>query len=169
MSFSSLIQLTERLYLALAAIKGNNIMPYTRITIHAMRSTKNREKIITKELKPILLKHIKENAEEKNILLDSINCIQDYIHILFFLHPNQKLSEVLQLVKGESSFWVNTNKLIKTKFEWQDEYIAVSVSESVIERVRKYIANQEEHHRRKSFMDEYNQFIDKYGFKNNSG
>jgi REP element-mobilizing transposase RayT len=144
-------------------------MPYTRIAIHAMWSTKYRKKIITQELKPILLSHIKENAKEKNILLDTINCVQDHIHILFFLLPNQKLSDVLQLIKGESSFWVNRNKLIKTKFEWQDEYIALSVSESVVPKVRNYIVNQEEHHRKKKFMDEYNQFIDKYGFKNNSG
>ena len=144
-------------------------MPYTRIAIHAMWSTKNRAKIITKELKPILLDHIKKNAKDKNILLDTINCVQDHIHILFFLLPDQKLSDVLRLVKGESSFWVNRKKLKTTKFEWQDEYIAVSVSESVINRVRKYIKNQEEHHKKKSFMDEYNEFLDKIGFKPNSG
>ena len=110
-------------------------MPYTRIAIHAMWSTKNRDKIITKELKPVLLEHIRENAKKKNILLDTINCVQDHIHILFFLMPSQKLSDVLQLIKGESSFWVNRQKLKSTKFEWQDEYIAISVSQSVIEKV----------------------------------
>ena len=144
-------------------------MPYTRIAIHAMWSTKNRERTITKELKPLLLNHIKENAENKNILLDTINCVQDHIHILFFLLPNQKLADVIRLIKGESSFWVNKNKLKNTRFQWQEEYIAISVSNSVIPTVRKYIANQEEHHRRNNFMDEYNEFIDKYGLKDNSG
>ena len=144
-------------------------MPYTRIAIHIMWSTKKREKLITKELKPELLNHIKVNAKKKSIFLDTANCVSDHIHILIFLHPNQKLSDILQLIKGESSHWVNNKRLTKIKFEWQDEYIAVSVSKSAIERVRKYIMNQEEHHRKKSFMDEYNDFIDKFGFKNNSG
>ncbi len=142
-------------------------MPYTRIAVHIMWSTKNRAKLIPKELKPKLLNHIKENSKKKNIYLDTINCVPDHIHVLIFLHPNQKLSDILQLIKGESSFWVNKNGLTKTKFEWQDEYIGVSVSESVLERVREYIKNQEEHHQKKSFMEEYQSFIDKYGFKSN--
>jgi REP element-mobilizing transposase RayT len=64
------------------------------------------------------------------------------------------LSDVIRLIKGESSFWVNSTKLSKFKFEWQDEYIAVSVSDSIIEKVRNYIRNQEEHHKI-NFMDEY--------------
>lgn len=66
------------------------------------------------------------------------------------------------LLKGESSYWVNRNKLTKTKFEWQDEYIAVSVSESNADKVRRYIQNQEEHHRKKSFSEEYDDFMKKY-------
>jgi len=62
------------------------------------------------------------------------------------------------LIKGESSFWVNKQKLIDQKFEWQDEYIGLSVSESAVGNVRRYIANQEEHHRKKTFIQEYNEF-----------
>jgi REP element-mobilizing transposase RayT len=68
------------------------------------------------------------------------------------------------LIKGESSFWVNKQKLIDQKFEWQDEYIGLSVSESAIDNVRRYIANQEEHHRKKTFMQEYNEFLKAHGF-----
>jgi len=71
----------------------------------------------------------------------------------------------MQLVKGESSYWINKNGLTEAKFEWQDEYFAVSVSESAINKVRDYIKNQEEHHKRKTFQDEYDEFIVKYGFK----
>jgi len=71
----------------------------------------------------------------------------------------------MQLIKGESSFWINKNQLTKEKFSWQDEYFAVSVSESMIESVRNYIKNQEIHHKKKSFADEYQEFIDKYNFK----
>ncbi len=129
-----------------------------------MWSTKNRVNLIDKALKPELLRHIKENSITKKIHIDFHNCVSDHIHILINLHPDQKLSEVIQLIKGESSCWVNKHKLIKTKFEWQDEYIAVSVSESIVNRVREYIKNQEEHHKKLTFMDEYNEFIKKYGF-----
>ena len=71
----------------------------------------------------------------------------------------------MQLLKGESSFWINKNHLCKTKFEWQDEYFAVSVSESTLESVRKYIANQEEHHRTKSFDGEFEDFLKRAGFQ----
>lgn len=68
------------------------------------------------------------------------------------------------LLKGESSYWINKNKLSPTKFEWQDEYFAVSVSESNLHRVRNYIKNQEVHHCKKSFEFEYNEFISKFNF-----
>jgi putative transposase len=74
------------------------------------------------------------------------------------------LSKIIQLIKGESSFWINRHKLIKYKFEWAVEYYAVSVSESHISKVRQYINNQEEHHRKKSWEEEYKEFILKYGF-----
>jgi len=71
----------------------------------------------------------------------------------------------MQLIKGESSYWINKNQLTPQKFEWQDEYFAVSVSESGLEKVRDYIKNQEEHHRRKSFIEEYKEYIQNYNFK----
>jgi len=145
-------------------------MPYTKILVHAIWSTKNREPYITKDLKLKLLSHIKENSVKKDIYIDFMNCVQDHIHMIINLKPDQKFSDVIQLIKGESTFWVNQNKLIKFKFAWQSDYIAASVSESMLNRVRDYIKNQEEHHKKKTFMDEYTEFIKKYGFKeDNSG
>ena len=71
----------------------------------------------------------------------------------------------MQLIKGESSYWINKQNILKEKFEWQDEYFAVSVSESLVDRVRNYIKNQESHHAHKTWKDEYNEFIEKYGFE----
>ncbi len=71
----------------------------------------------------------------------------------------------MHLMKGESSFWINRQKLMKYKFEWQDEYFAVSVSESQVNAVRSYIQNQEKHHYNKTFQEEYDTFIEKYGFQ----
>lgn len=139
-------------------------MPYIKIWIHLIFSTKNRQKIISKELKKVLMPHIKGNSIKKNIYIDFMNCVEDHFHSLISMRGNQSISNIAQLIKGESSHWINENKLIPTKFEWQNDYIAVSVSESNVNIVREYIKNQEEHHRKKSFMDEYNEIIKKYGF-----
>lgn len=141
-------------------------MPYIRIWIHLIWTTKNRERIISKEIKSKLLNHIRENAKSKNIFIDFINCEPEHVHTTISLGSDQTISKVAQLLKGESSNWVNKNKLISSHFEWQDEYIAVSISESQINKVREYIKNQEEHHREKSFVEEYDEFIKKYGFIN---
>jgi REP element-mobilizing transposase RayT len=82
---------------------------------------------------------------------------------------DQTIQKVMQLIKGESSYWINKNRLTKEKFEWQDEYFAVSVSESMLDKVRDYIKNQEEHHRKKTFQEEYDEFISKYGFEKYEG
>lgn len=71
----------------------------------------------------------------------------------------------MQLIKGESSFWINKNGLCKTKFGWQEEYFAVSVSETNVAGVRKYIASQEEHHRTNSFDDEFEGFMNERAFR----
>ena len=71
----------------------------------------------------------------------------------------------MQLIKGESSFWINKHRLCKTKFGWQDEYFAVSVSEAVLENVCSYIANQEKNHRERSFDDEFEDFLKRAGFQ----
>ena len=71
----------------------------------------------------------------------------------------------MQLIKGESSYWINKNNLTTRKFEWQDEYYASSVSKSKLDVVRNYIKNQEEHHRNKSFLEEYQELIQNFHFR----
>ncbi len=142
-------------------------MPYTKVMIHFIWSTKNRVPIISKNLKPLLLSHIKENSVAKNIFIDALNCVEDHIHLLISLGTEQTIAKLAMLIKGESSFWVNKQKIIKDKFEWQDEYIALSVSESAIDKVRQYILNQDDHHKKKSFMQEYDDFLKLHGFTKN--
>ncbi len=134
-------------------------MPYCKIMIHAIWSTKNRKPLISKELKPLLLAHIKENSIKKNIYIDTHNCVADHIHLLISLGADQTIAKTIGLIKGEASNWINKQQLINTKFEWQDEYIALSVSSSVTDKVRRYILKQEEHHKKKTFSEEYNNFI----------
>ena len=70
-----------------------------------------------------------------------------------------------QCLKGESSHWINKDKFLKNKLQWQDDYFAVSVGESQVERVRAYIRNQEEHHKKRTFQEEVDEFMEKYGWK----
>jgi len=141
-------------------------MSLIKIYIHCVWSTKNREPYLeSKELRTKVWKHIRENAKEKGIFVDFVNGYNNHCHCLISLGVDQTIQKVMQLIKGESSYWINKNKLTKEKFGWQDEYFAVSVSESMIERVRNYIKNQEQHHAKKSFQQEYDEFIDKYGFE----
>lgn len=86
------------------------------------------------------------------------------MHYLISLGSGQNIDKVLMLLKGESSYWINKNKIFGRKFEWQDEYFAVSMSESAINRVRDYIREQENHHKKRSFNEEYQEFMCKYKF-----
>ena len=87
------------------------------------------------------------------------------MHCLISLGTDQTIEKIMQLFKGESSFWVNKHNLCKSKFGWQDEYFVVSVSESVVDKVRDYIGNQEEHHRKQTFQEEFEGFLVKAGFQ----
>jgi REP element-mobilizing transposase RayT len=137
---------------------------YLKVWIHFVWAVKNREKLISRELKQKLYEHIKMNAKAKNIYVDHLNGTENHIHVLVSLKGEQCISKIAFLLKGESSHWINKNKFIEKKFEWQNEFIAISVSESLLPRVRAYIRNQEKHHKLKSFSEEYDQFISRYAF-----
>jgi putative transposase len=106
------------------------LMSWIRIWVHLVFATKNREAYLHPEIRKHVFQHIKQNAEEKDIWLDSINGFSEHAHCLLSLNKNQCISDVVQLIKGESSFRINKNKLTPNKFSWQDDYWAVSVSES---------------------------------------
>ena len=140
-------------------------MPFINIWIHIVWSTKKRKPYLRKEIRQEIFNHIKENAKEKEIFIDFINGYTDHVHCLLSLGSEQSISKIMQLLKGESSFWINKNKLVNDKFEWQNDYYAASVSYSHVDRVREYIKNQESHHQKKTFEQEYDDFVKKQGFK----
>jgi REP element-mobilizing transposase RayT len=139
-------------------------MSWVSIWVHLVFTTKNREKILVKEIRNEVFQHIKQNADKKGIWIDSVNGFMEHVHCLLSLNNDQSISQVTQLIKGESSFWINNNRLVNGKFNWQDDYWAVSVSESHLKSVRKYIHEQEEHHRVISFDEEIERFMKKYGW-----
>jgi REP element-mobilizing transposase RayT len=141
-------------------------MPFVSVYIHFVWSTKNRVSYLnTKTIRTALWQHIKENANAKGIFIDFVNGYQEHCHCLVSLGTGQTISKVMQLIKGEAAHWFNQQNFIPEKLEWQDEYFAVSVSESMLNTVREYIKNQELHHSKKTFQQEYDEFIIKYGFQ----
>lgn len=140
-------------------------MSYVKIWIHTVWTVKNRKPVISQENRKILFEHIHKNGLEKDILVETVGGYNNHVHCLFRLKNNQTIEKVMQLIKGESSFWFNRNIDNHPVLNWQKEYFAVSVSESRVNAVRKYIENQEEHHRTKTWEEEYNEFIERYGFK----
>lgn len=141
-------------------------MPFIKIYIHCCWSTRERRPLLeTGELRLKVWTHMRENARSKGIFIDTINGYKDHCHCLISLGTDQPIGKILQLIKGESSYWINKNQLCKEKFEWQHHYFAASVSETNIDRVRQYIIRQEDHHAPHTFEYEYNQWILENGFQ----
>jgi REP element-mobilizing transposase RayT len=140
-------------------------MPWIKVWLHFVWSTKDRHPFLTGEIRQRVFDHIRENAKLKNIHIDFINGWLDHVHCLISLGGNQTIEEIMKLIKGESSHWINKNKLTRLRFEWQNEYFVASVSESNLSAVRKYIAEQEKHHREISFDQEFETFLVRAGFE----
>ncbi len=132
--------------------------------VHVVWGTKNCEPVLISEKRKLLFDHIRTNAKTKGIYIDTLGGYTDHVHCLVSLGGDQTISKVVQLIKGESSFWANREKLLTPKLIWAEDYFAASVSESSIENVRNYINTQEEHHKKVTFTDEYEKFIKSYGF-----
>lgn len=139
-------------------------MGYIKIYVHFVWTTKNREPLLHKEIREMIFTHIRENARSKEIYIDFIGGYLDHVHCLISLNSDQSISQTIQLIKGESSYWINKHKLIKGKFEWQREYYGISVNIRNINRVRDYIRNQESHHSKYSYQREYEEFRRHIGF-----
>jgi putative transposase len=139
-------------------------MPYVKNWLHCVWGTKNKIPFLLGETKFDIINHIRTNARSKGIYIDFLNGNREHLHCLLTLKHDQSLSKVMQLIKGESSFWINKNSLTKYKFEWAEEYFGISVSESHISIIREYIKNQEVHHKIKTWQEEYDELMEKYGF-----
>ncbi|GHV20265.1 hypothetical protein AGMMS49959_07220 [Planctomycetales bacterium] len=141
-------------------------MPLVKVYLHFVWSTKGRYPYLnTPDLRMRMWQHIKEHAGENQIFIDRINGYAEHCHCLISLGISQTIQKTVQILKGESSCWANRQKLCEENFAWQDGYFASSVSASMLERVRIYIENQESHHTHKSFQQEYDEFLARYGFE----
>jgi putative transposase len=140
-------------------------MSWVRIWVHVVFTTQRREPNLTSDIRHSLVAHITENCRAKGIYLDSIGGWVDHLHLLISLGREQDIAKVIMLIKGESAHWLNQQKLLHGNFRWQDDYFAISVAESQLDRVRAYIARQEEHHKATPFDKELSTLRAIFGLK----
>ena len=139
-------------------------MSYIDIWLHIVFATKNRYPFISDENKGQLYASIRNSCLRHEIYLDSIGGYRDHVHLLLSIKKQQCIADIVRLIKGGSSFCFNKESM-GSKIQWQDDYFAVSVSKSQLDKVRKYIEIQEIHHRKKTFAEEVEDFMLKYGWR----
>jgi REP element-mobilizing transposase RayT len=133
---------------------------YSRIWMHYVWTPKDRAPLISKTLLPLLIQHYKTKYPKGgDVYVDTANGMPDHIHLLVGQMPVISPSKVANQIKGESSHWINSNDFIREKFAWQEGFGVFSVSHSQVQIVRNYIINQQEHHRKITFDEEYNKFL----------
>ena len=128
---------------------------YTQIHIQAVFAVQNRNCVIRKIWKEELYKYITGIIQNHSHKVLAINGMPDHLHILFGMRPTQSLSDLLQDIKGSSSKWINQKGFVEGKFTWQEGYGAFSYSKSNLKTVINYIENQEQHHKKRTFIEEY--------------
>ena len=135
---------------------------YTQIHIQCVFAVKFRQSAIQSDWKERLHKYITGIVQNNGHKMIAINSMPDHIHIFFGFRPNQSLSDLMRMVKGDSSEWINEQKLTPFLFRWQEGYGAFSYAKSQVKAVALYIENQEEHHRKKTFLEEYKNFLERF-------
>ena len=135
---------------------------YSQITIHAVFAVKHRDNFITKNWRDNLHQYIAGIITNKGAKSLAVGGWKDHVHILFGMPVTTSISDFMSIVKANSSKWINEQQFVKGKFQWQEGYGAFSYSKSQRDIVIKYIINQEEHHRTKTFKDEYIKMLTDY-------
>ena len=135
---------------------------YTQIYIQFVFAVQNRSSLIHPEWENDLHKYITGIIQNKSHKMIAINGMPDHLHLFIGFRPVDHISELIKVVKGESSKWIKEQGLVQGKFRWQEGYGAFSYSRSHIDRVYHYIMNQKEHHRTKTFLEEYTDLLEKF-------
>ncbi len=135
---------------------------YTKLIYHIIFSTKDREPLITPGLRDNLYSYIGGIIRAQEGMLHAIGGTPDHVHLVVRIKPDVSVSEIVRLVKANSSKWVNEQADRAGRFGWQSGYGAFSVSFSQLPAVRKYVQDQEEHHRKKTFQEEYQEFLKRH-------
>ena len=142
---------------------------FSQIYVHLVFSVKGRQNVIHKTWREELFKYVSGIINGRDQKLFAIGGMPDHIHILFSSRPNCMVSELVNSVKTNSSKWINSRGFVKGKFYWQEGYGAFSYGQSQLDHVIQYINNQEQHHQRKSFKEEYIEFLRNFEIEYNTG
>lgn len=137
-------------------------MSFHGILIHVIFSTQYRQRWLSDKWRDDLFSVIGDQVKEHKGVLLQAGGVEDHIHLLLKSHPSFAIADTIRHLKANSSHWINETNRMPGKFHWQKGYAAFSVSQSVAEVVRKYIINQVEHHKKKSFQDEFLEFLDRH-------
>ncbi|WP_064197419.1 MULTISPECIES: IS200/IS605 family transposase [Emticicia] len=132
---------------------------FTQIHLHLIFAVKFRQNLIQREWKDKLYKYTTGIIQNNGHKVLIINGMSDHIHILIGFRSTQTLADLMRDIKQMTSLWINENKLTKSKFAWQEGYAAFSYGQSQLPIIIKYIENQEEHHRKRTFLEEYKEFL----------
>lgn len=139
-------------------------MLFTQLYIHVMWATKNFEPLLTTDLRSALLGRMRLVSNQEGIFIDTLNCMDDHVHVLIKLSPQQNIEAVIAILKYDSQKWLNESYPHKRCLQWQDDYIAISIQFNEINKVRFAILNQEDHHRKDSFVEECRQILEQGTF-----
>ena len=140
---------------------------YTQIYIHIIFSVKGRQNLIQKNWRDELHKYICGIVNGKEGKVYAIGGIADHIHLLVSIKPNILISDLVRDIKANSSKWINEKRMVVGKFQWQEGFGAFSYSQSQIDAIIAYINNQEKHHERRTFKDEYLDLLQKFNVEYN--
>jgi REP element-mobilizing transposase RayT len=135
---------------------------FSQIYLHTIFAVKGRENLISSKWKDELYKYICGIVNNNHQKVYAINGMPDHIHLLLSIKPDCKLSDLMRDIKASSSKWINLKKFVKGKFQWQEGFGAFSYSQSQLDSVIAYIDNQEKHHSKKSFRQEYIELLQKF-------
>lgn len=135
---------------------------YSQLYIQTVFAVKYRNAVIDKKWRSDLWAVIGNLINETGCKAIIVNGVEDHVHCFFILKPSLSISDVMQSVKAKSSKWINENSLTTARFEWQRGFGAFSYSKTAVDKVIKYIQNQEEHHKKQNFIAEYKAFLDKF-------
>jgi len=135
---------------------------FTQLHIQLVFAVKHRDRLLKDDIRKEIFSYmsgIVTNLKHKSII---INGVSDHVHIFLGLNPSVSISDTIWELKRSSSLFINSNNWFKSKFKWQDGYGAFSYSKSQVENVYNYVLNQEEHHKKNTFREEYIDFLDKF-------
>ena len=138
---------------------------YTQLYVHYVFAVQNRLSLINDNWRTQLYKYMNGIIEQQGHKTFAINGMPDHVHILVSMNPKQPPSELMFNIKRSSSLWINENRFVSGKFSWQEGFGAFSYGKSQIPDITQYIEKQEQHHNKRTFHEEYLEFLEIFGIE----